>query len=129
MKNEKMFEMAVRNKLRFPFRGFVSVEDLWDLSVEHLDSIFKTLNSQLKKAKEDSLLEVKSKQDTEVETKIEIVKYIVDVKLEEEKVRLQSKSNKEKKQKILEILSAKQNEDLQNKSADELREMLGSLED
>ena len=42
-----MFEIAARNKFRFPFKGMISTEDLWDLSVENLDNVFKTLNSCL----------------------------------------------------------------------------------
>lgn len=129
MRNEKnMFEVAVRNKFRFPFRGVISVEDLWDLNVKDLDLVFKTLNSKLKQVKEESLLETKTQQDQELDTKIEIVKYIVNTKLEEEKTRLQAKERKEKKQKILEILSDKQEESLLNKSEDELRNMLNELD-
>jgi hypothetical protein len=128
MTSEKMFEMAVRTKMRFPFKGIISVEDLWDLSVESLDSIFKTLNSQLKQVKEESLLGTKTKQDKELDVQIEIVKYVVGVKLEEENLRLKVKAQKEQKQKILEILSAKQDESLQNKSVDELKSMLDELD-
>lgn len=128
MKKESMFEVAVRTKMRFPFRGMVSVEDLWDISVENLDSIFKTLNSQLKQVKEESLLNTKTKEDKELDLKIEIVKYIVNVKLEEQNLKLKEKAQKEQKQKILEILSAKQDEDLQNKSIDELKGMLSDLD-
>lgn len=46
MNAEKMFETAVRNKMRFPYKGQISVEDLWDLDVNALDGVFKTLNSQ-----------------------------------------------------------------------------------
>jgi len=125
---EKMFEVAVRNKFRFSFRGLISVEDLWDLSVVNLDSIFKTLNSQLKQTKEESLLDVKTKQDKELDVKIEIVKYIVKVKLEEENLRLKAKERKEQKQKILEILSEKQDENLKGKSIEELEKMLNELD-
>ena len=128
MTSEKMFEMATRTKMRFPFKGSISAEDLWDLSVESLDQIFKSLNSQLKTIKEESLLNVKTTQDKELDVKIEIVKYIVAVKLEEQDLRLQAKAQREQKQKILEILSVKQDESLQNKSVDELKAMLNSLE-
>lgn len=126
--SEKMFETAVRTKMRFPFRGLVSVEDLWDLSVENLDSIFKTLNAQVKKAKEESLLNTKSREDQVLDMQIAIVKYIFSVKLEEENLRLRAKEQKEKKQKLLSILASKQEEDLHNKSVDEIKAMLDELE-
>lgn len=125
--SEKMFEVAVRSKMRFPFKGLVSVEDLWDLSVENLDLIFKALNSLVKQVKEESLLNTKSKEDKELDTKIEIIKYIVGVKLEEDAARLKAREQKEKKQKIMEILASKQDADLQNKSIDELTSMLNEL--
>lgn len=123
-----MFEVATRSKMRFPFRGLISVEDLWDLSVQNLDIIFKSLNSALKQVQEESLLNTKTKEDKELDMKIEIVKHIVEVKLEEENSRLKAKAQKEQKQKIMEILSAKQDESLQNKSIDELKAMLDELE-
>ena len=127
MSIEKMFEKATRNKVRFPFKGVVSTEDLWDLSPQSLDIVFKTLNSQLKRVQEESLLEVKTESDKELELQIEIVKHIVEVKLEESNTRAKAKESKEKKEKILEILAAKQDEDLQNKSPEELQKMLNEL--
>ena len=47
----------------FEIKGMISSEDLWDLSVENLDNVFKTLNSEMKKTKEESLLSTKSKDD------------------------------------------------------------------
>lgn len=129
MNNEKMFEVATRSKMRFPFRGSVSVEDLWDLNVENLDSVFKTLNSQVKQSKEESLLNTRTKEDEVLEMQIAIVKYIVSVKLEEADARLKAKEKRERKQKIMGILSTKQEEELQGKSAEELQKMLAELED
>jgi hypothetical protein len=124
---ENMFETALRNKFRFQFKGLISVEDLYDLSVQNLDTVFKGLNSQLKQVQEESLLNTKTKEDKELDVKIEIVKYIVKVKLDEENSRLKAKVQKEQKQKIMEILSVKQDESLQNKSVDELKAMLEEL--
>ncbi|MDB5053482.1 MAG: hypothetical protein JWM44_1532 [Bacilli bacterium] len=128
MTNEKMFEMAVRTKMRFPFKGIISVEDLWDLSPENLDSIFKDLNFRLKQVKEESLLNTRTKQDQELDTKIEIVKYIVQVKLTEQDIKLKEKEKREKKQELLEILSTKQNEDVRSKSIEEIKGMIDALD-
>lgn len=128
MVNENIFEIATRHKFRFPFRGSVSVEDLWDLTPENLDTIFKTLNSQKKRVNEESLLSTSTNEDVELNTMIAIVKHIVNVKLSEISARNQAKAKREQQQKILSILNAKENEALQNKSIDELQAMLAELE-
>lgn len=121
---EKMFEMAIRNKFRFPFKGLISSEELYDLSVENLDIIFKSLNSEIKKAKEESLLDIKTSEDKILQAKIEIVKYIVSIKLEEKRIKENEKKNKEERQKILSIIANKQESELKNKSIEELEKML-----
>lgn len=127
MEVNKMFEVAVRNKFRFPFRGTISVEDLWDLSVQQLDGIFKTLKSQEKKVQEESLLDTRTPEDEILMTKIEIIKYIVNVKLSEARQAERARELHDQKQKILGILADKQDEDLRNKTPDELRAMLEQL--
>lgn len=127
MSTVNMFEVAVRNKMRFPYKGLVSAEDLWDLSVTSLDLIFKTLNLQVKQAKEESLLSTKSEADTILDLQIEIVKYIVSVKLAEKEAREKAASKREQKQKIMQIMATKQDEALQNSSMDDLQKMLNEL--
>ena len=122
-----MFEIATRTKMRFPFRGMISVEDLWDLSVKDLDSIFKTLNTQVKKSQEESLLDTKSKEDETLAIQIEIVKHIVKTKLDEAETAKQSKELKEKKQKLMEMITEKKDEALRNASVEELQAMLANL--
>lgn len=119
-----MFEIAARNKFRFPFKGMISTEDLWDLSVENLDNVFKTLNSEMKKTKEESLLSKKSKDDEVLELKIEIVKHIVTVKQEEKETREKKFLNRERNKKIMSIIAAKQDEQLHNMSVEELQKLI-----
>lgn len=119
-----MFEIAARNKFRFPFKGMISTEDLWNLSVENLDNVFKTLNSEMKKTKEESLLSTKSKADEMLELKIEIVKHIVTVKQEEKEAREKKFLDRERNQKIMSIIAAKQDEQLHNMSVEELQKLL-----
>lgn len=127
MNKEIMFEVAVRNKVRFPYKGMISVEDLWDLSVTALDAVFKTLNSQVKQAKEESLLSTKSKSDEKLELQIEIVKYIVSVKLQEQDEREKAVAKKKLKQKILQIKADRENKALSEASDDDLQKMLEEL--
>lgn len=127
MEANKMFEVAVRNKFRFPFKGVISVEDLWDLSVQQLDGIFKTLKSQEKKAQEESLLDTRTPEDEALKTKIDIIRYIVGVKLDEAKQAERAKENHDQKQKILGILAEKQDADLRSKTPEELQAMLNQL--
>lgn len=129
MTTTNIFEYAVRNKIRFPFKGMISVEDLWDLSLANLDSIYKALNKQVKESDEESLLATKTSVDTELEIQIAIVKYIVSVKLAEKEAREKAVAKKAQKQRIMSIIAAKEDEALQNSSVDDLRKMLDELDD
>ena len=127
MKYENLFELAVREKYRYPYRGSISTEDLWDLSVASLDTVFKALNAQAKLSQEESLLQQRNKEDEVLDRKIEIVKYIVSVKQAEKLAAQVASEKKAQKQRIMEILASKEDAELQNKTADELRKMLESM--
>lgn len=128
METGKLFELAARNKMRFPFRGMISVEDIWDLSLTNLDLVFKTLNAEAKKSEEETLLNTKSKEDEEISNKIDIVKYIVNVKLEEKRAREDARKNAEMKQRLLEIKAKRQDAALENMSDEDLDKMLAELD-
>lgn len=124
MELTNLFERAAMNKYRFPYKGQISVEDLWDLSLTGLDSVFKQLNKLKKANEEESLLEVKSAEDVEVEDKIAIVKFIVKYKQDAALARLTEKENKEYNQKIMAIIEKKQDQELENMSVEELQKHL-----
>lgn len=124
-----MFEYATRNKLRFNYHGMLTVEDLWDLSVESLNEIYKNLNRHLKEESEESLLDEKVNPDRELITvSIDIVKHIVSVKLEKQNAQRMAAERSIQKQKILKIMAKKQDSELQEKSLDELSQMLDKLD-
>lgn len=124
-----MFETATRNKFRFPFKGQISVEDLWDLSLENLDTVFKTLNAQVKLASEESLLDEKDREVEIVEQKIAIVKHIVKVKRAEIANRQDAAKRREQKQKLMALIAKKEDEALDGLTAEELKKMLADLGD
>ena len=127
MSEVNLFEVATRHNYQFPFRGLINVIDLWDLSLTNLDSVFKVLNAEVKKSEEESLLNTKSKEDEELSNKIEIVKYIVGVKLAEKEAKEDEKKNREMKQRLLAIKAKRQNEALENLSDEDLDRAIAEL--
>ena len=122
-----IFERAVREKTRFNFKGLISVEDLWDLSLESLDSIYGNLSSDLDALPKKSLLSANTQQRDEIEFKQSIIKHIVETKQAEAEAVKQYKANSAKKQMILDIIAAKQNEKYQDMSIDDLKRLAESL--
>lgn len=123
-----LFVMATRQKFRFPFKGVANVEDLWDMNVRDLDTVFKALNAQKKQDDEESLLATKSKEADVLDAKIEIVKHIVKTKLDEAEQRRTRAENKKKKDRIAEILSDKRDAELRGKSTEELEKMIAEMD-
>lgn len=127
MTTTNIFEYATRNKVRFSYKGLISVEDLWDLSVTELDNIYKELNKRVKQSQEESLLAVKTEVDEKLEAMIAIVKHIVTVKLAEQDAREKAAAKKEQRHKIMAIMAKKQDESLENASMEDLQKMLDEL--
>lgn len=123
-KETNVFEIATRKKYRFPFKGMITVEDLWDLSLQNLDSVYKSLNKLKKDSDEDSLLSVESRENKELDDKINIIKYIVKVKQDEAAAKLFEKEKAERNQQILGIIKRKEDAALENMSIEELTKML-----
>lgn len=126
MSEINIFEKATRGKYRYHFNGQINTEDLFDLSVEELDKIFKELNGIVKQADEESLLD-NSSMDDKLSTKIEIIKYIVKAKLEEKEANQLAKEKAIQRQKILAIMAERDDEELKNMSKEELEEMLNKM--
>lgn len=124
---KNLFEIATRNRYRFNYKGVMTVEDLWSLRVEDLDAIFKMLNRQKKTADEDSLLATKSAEDQDLANKIDIVRYIVSVKLAEAADRVSAAEEKAQRDKILEIVAKKKDKALEDMGIEDLMKKLEEL--
>ena len=121
-----LFEIASREKYRFPYKGMISTEDLWDLSPSALDGIYKALNKTIKAQAEESLMAEREADETTANM-VEIVKHVFSVKRDEAKARKAAAENAEKRRHIMEILARKQDEALNNKSEEELLKMLDEM--
>lgn len=124
---KNLFEIATRNRYRFNYKGVMTVEDLWSLRVEDLDAIFKMLNRQKKTADEDSLLATKSAEDQDLANKIDIVRYIVSVKLAEAAERVSAAEKKGQRDKIMEIVAKKKDKALEDMGIEDLMKKLEEL--
>lgn len=119
-----LFKIATKKAYRFNYKGLITVEDLWDLSVEELDKIYKSLKKQQKNNTEESLLQTVSTEDKELQNKIDIIKTIVNDKLVARDKAQKAAAKKAQNQRILEIMADKQDAALKEKSIEELQAML-----
>lgn len=122
-----IYKEALRRNIRFEFKGLRSTEELWGMRLEELDSIFQSLNTQRKTKSEESLLSTQNPEVSELDLKIEIVRDIVGTLLQEKAEREESANKAARKQKILEMVARKEDDELGNLSADELKALANQL--
>lgn len=130
-----IFEKATRMAVRFTStKGNLTVEDLWSLPLTarsgqlDLDTVAKEVNRQLKDVTEESFVAtVSNPQKSGLELKLELVKHIIAVKLEEENARKESAAKAVRKNQILEILAKKQDAKMAEMSEADLLKELASL--
>lgn len=119
---------ALKNKFRFEYKGLISLEDLFDLNIKDLDAIYRNLKKEENDLQGDSLLVSEENPKVhEVNVKIKIVKEIFGMKQAEIAKAEKALANKAQKDKILAIIEDKENQELSEKSIDELREIYKNL--
>lgn len=123
----ELFEIASKNKYRYAFRGMITTEDLWDLSMSQLDTIYKDLSKRRKTEQEEESLMTDKEVNSDLVNMIEIVKHVFSVKKDEVEREKSAAENKRKKEKLLEILARKQDESLEEKSEEEILKMISDL--
>lgn len=120
---------CLKNKYRFEFKGLIGVEDLFDLKLEDLDLIYRNLKNEEKDLQGDSLLDTaKNPKVGEIQVKIDVVKAVFDIKQTDIKNAEKALANKAQKEKILAIIEDKENQELSEKSIEELKEIYSNLE-
>jgi len=125
-KESIMFEQASRLRLRFTTPvGLVSVEDLWDLKLTTLDTVAVTLHKALSDSNLSFISE--NKVDPTLKLKFDIVKHVIETRIKEREHEKEIFEKNAKKQQLLEILSRKQNAELESKSPEELKALINSL--
>lgn len=123
-----MYRKASRMRIRFATaKGNLTVEDLWDMSLPALDKIAIALDEELAKSPKKSFISVSTPSNEILEVKFNIVKDIIETKLLEKKEVDEVKKKHAEKQRLLEVLSKKEEESLENLSVEELKERIAKL--
>ena len=131
-----MFEQASRLKLRFAVgtRVNLTVENLWDLPLtnvkgEDLDHIAIELQEKLSTNEKSFVVQQSKNKETQLnQLKFDIVKYIIDVRLEEQKVANLERQRAQEIATLKELQKQAKIRDLQNLSSEEIEERIKSLE-
>ena len=130
-----MFEYATRKKLRFASsKGELTVEQLWDVPLRgrddfNLDTIAKGANKALKALSEESFVRTERTPDQyRAEMALEIVKHVIQVRLDEEETAKQRAANKVEREKLLAILAEKQDGKLSELTERELQKRSNALD-
>lgn len=129
-----MFEKVSRLKLRFESSvGNLTTEDLWDLPLTstkgrpNLDDVARTIHKQLKDGENISFVNEISTANTTLQLKLDVVKHIISAKVAENAAERAASDNRDKKQRILQVMAEKQSAALSSASMEELQAMLNSL--
>ena len=129
-----IFENATRRKFGFTsVVGVLTVTELWDLPLTsargaNLNDVAKAINRDLKMQEEDTFVStsVNTKRAVD-EQKLELVKYIIAVKQQENAQRIESAEKAKRKEQLLTLLAKKKDEILENKTLEEIQAEFDAL--
>lgn len=120
-----MYKKALQLGLRFQStRGPLTIEQLMTLQPEELDSLAVQLDEAYANSKGKSFIQKRNTKDASIKLQLDIVLDILQDKLIEREEAAQAKQTKEERQRILEIIKKKEDEQLENLSLEELKKKL-----
>lgn len=129
-----IFEQASRLKLRFPsVRGELTTEQLWDMPLTskndfNLDRVARTVNAEIKSMDEESFVSTNSNPAKRLaELRLEIVKFVIADRQEANAKSLMAASRAEERQRLLAVLAKKDEQALNEMSADDIKKRLAEL--
>jgi hypothetical protein len=129
-----IFETATREKFRYPStKGLLTTEQLWELPLTaksgfSLDDVAKAVNAELKAIATESFVATETNPaKATLETKLEVVKHVIGIRLAEDQAAKAKAAKKLEKEKLLAVLGRKQDAVLENLSEEELLDRINNL--
>ncbi|MER5703632.1 hypothetical protein ABT023_17060 [Micromonospora sp. NPDC002296] len=129
-----IFEKATREKFRYPStKGLLTTEQLWELPLTaksgfSLDDVAKAVNAELKAIDTESFVATETNPaKATLETKLEVVKHVIAIRLSEDQAAKAAAAKKLEKEKLLAVLGRKQDAVLENLTEAELLARINNL--
>ncbi len=120
-----MYKEALQKKLRFKTnKGLISTEDLFDLSLQNLNTLAIMLDKKVSEAPKKSFIEELPAEENDDELRFNIVKDVINTKLKARKDNMDKAQVDARNKRIAELIAKKEDEALENKSIEELRAMI-----
>ena len=120
-----MYKEALQKKLRFKTnKGMITTEDLFDLSLQNLDTLAIMLDKKISEAPKKSFIEELPVKENDDKLRFNIVKDVINIKLKARKDNIDKAQADAQKKRILEIIAKRDDEELEKKSTEELRAMI-----
>ena len=124
-----MFEQASRLRIRFATaKGNLTVEDLWSLSLVHLDSIAVHLSKLLEENPRTTFLSTQKSNNQTLKLSFDIAYYILSKRLEEDRLAKLTEQNKQKRKLLTDLLHEKEQDSLKSLTLEELKAQIAELD-
>ena len=124
-----MFEQASRLRIRFATeKGNLTVEDLWSLSLVHLDSIAVHLSKLLEENPRTTFLSTQGSDNQILKLSFDIAYYILSKRLEEDRLAKLTEQNKQKRKLLTDLLHEKEQDSLKSLTLEELKAQIAELD-
>lgn len=129
MTTPNLFELATRRKFRFETtRGNLTIEELWDLSIESLDRIAVALHKKVNSEETVSFVNTSKKVNTNDDLKLEIVLHVINVRVSEATELRDRQLKAERARTIRDELERRKEDAIKTKSDEELAKELELLQ-
>lgn len=129
-----LFLIASKRKFRFASaKGDLTVEQLWDLPLSaksgfDLNSVAISVNNELKGLVQESFVETRSNpRRTDLEQMLEVVKTVISVKQEENRLATERAAQVTMRNKIRQAIESKKDQKLQEASLEDLEAQLVAM--
>lgn len=124
-----LFIIAARKKFRFESsRGGLLTEDLFDLPLTILDNIAVALDEKIQKAGRKSFIEKRTASTTDLESQLEIVKFVIETKQAEAEAKKARELKASQREFLVKLREEKQLKKLEGQSLEEIEAQIKALD-